>query len=239
MAGRTEAELRIARILQSFRYTHPSHASQATNAWNFLGTKGAEGLAELDRRNGIYLGAGSVPPCPGASCSHHYRSPNFYSRELEERQRQQIRDAEIKLEELRREGARRMQEQVAESQRWMAEQDRKRVEAMQFHQQQLAGLGSMVITTAKTLSRLKPATAAVLKQFGHSIDDLVTAANKPINKEGLTEAARALTKHAAGQRGTGTFPKLTGGIEKQNKAAREIKRPEGDVYKTGTGRLGG
>lgn len=38
----------------------------------------------------------------------------------------------------------------------------------------------------------------------------------------MTEAARALTKHASGQRDTGTFPKLSGGIEKQNTTALGI-----------------
>lgn len=51
---------------------------------------------------------------------------------------------------------------------------------------------------------------------------MITDANKPINKEGLTKAARALTKHASGQRVSGTFPKLTGGIKKQNETARKI-----------------
>ncbi|AWQ82335.1 hypothetical protein CSC33_5004 [Pseudomonas aeruginosa] len=65
--------------------------------------------------------------------------------------------------------------------------------------------------------------AAALHNFGgRSISDLSSAASNPINKEGLTEAARALTKHAAGQRETGTFPKLSGGIEKQNATAQKI-----------------
>ena len=38
----------------------------------------------------------------------------------------------------------------------------------------------------------------------------------------MTKAARALTKHASGQRTTGTFPKLTGGIDNQNSVAHKI-----------------
>lgn len=45
--------------------------------------------------------------------------------------------------------------------------------------------------------------------------DLFAAASR----EALTEAARALTKHTSGQRATGTFPKLSGGIEKKNATA--------------------
>ncbi|MBU2569823.1 MAG: RHS repeat-associated core domain-containing protein, partial [Gammaproteobacteria bacterium] len=63
---------------------------------------------------------------------------------------------------------------------------------------------------------------SALKQLGRSIDDLSSVANQTINKEGLTAAARALAKHATGQRGTGTFPKLKGGIAEQNKAAQQI-----------------
>lgn len=55
---------------------------------------------------------------------------------------------------------------------------------------------------------------SALRNFGgRTFDDLSAAASNPINKEGLTEAARALTKHA------GTFPKLSGEIEKQNATA--------------------
>ncbi len=57
---------------------------------------------------------------------------------------------------------------------------------------------------------------------GHNIDDLMAAANQVINKEGLTQAGRALTKHAAGQRASGTFPKLSGGIVDHNRMANEM-----------------
>ncbi|HBO2188348.1 TPA: hypothetical protein ACNFRY_005602 [Pseudomonas aeruginosa] len=67
--------------------------------------------------------------------------------------------------------------------------------------------------------------AAALHNFGgRSISDLSSAASNPINKEGLTEAARALTKHAAGQRETGTFPKLSGGIEKKCYCSENCRR---------------
>ncbi|WP_373273691.1 VENN motif pre-toxin domain-containing protein [Pseudomonas taiwanensis] len=67
------------------------------------------------------------------------------------------------------------------------------------------------------------ATSSVLHSFGgRTVDDLVSAAASPVNKEGLTEAARALTKHASGQRSTGTFPKLSGGLEKQNATAERV-----------------
>ncbi|MEN1688165.1 DUF637 domain-containing protein, partial [Pseudomonas aeruginosa] len=66
-------------------------------------------------------------------------------------------------------------------------------------------------------------SATALQNFGgRTANDLVAAATEPINKEGLTKAARALTKHASGQRATGTFPKLTGGIENQNSVAQKI-----------------
>ena len=53
-------------------------------------------------------------------------------------------------------------------------------------------------------------------------DDLIGAANQRINEEGLTKAGRALDKPAQGQRETGTFPPLRGGIEARNAAAAEI-----------------
>lgn len=62
-----------------------------------------------------------------------------------------------------------------------------------------------------------------LQNFGgRTFDDLSAAASNTINKGGFTEAARALTKHASDQRATGTFPKLSGGIEKQNATALGI-----------------
>lgn len=66
-------------------------------------------------------------------------------------------------------------------------------------------------------------SATALQIFGgRSVDDLAAAASNPINKEGLTQAARALTKHASGQRESGTFPKLSGGIKQQNETAQQI-----------------
>lgn len=62
----------------------------------------------------------------------------------------------------------------------------------------------------------------VLRGFGHSEDDLSRAASQPINSTGLTRAARALDKHAAGQRSTGTFPRLSGNVAERNRRAQEI-----------------
>ncbi|MEL6201810.1 MAG: RHS repeat-associated core domain-containing protein [Pseudomonadota bacterium] len=72
--------------------------------------------------------------------------------------------------------------------------------------------------TAGSLLRQNPALA----QFGMSLDDLALVANRPINKEGLTSAARALNKHAIGQRSDGTFPKLSGNIADHNKTASQV-----------------
>ncbi|HET6893718.1 MAG TPA: hypothetical protein VFH31_21655, partial [Pyrinomonadaceae bacterium] len=81
-----------------------------------------------------------------------------------------------------------------------------------------------------------------LRIFGRKVEDLALAASNPINKEGLTEAARALTKHASGQRSTGTFPPLSGGIEKQNEIAKSIvneiiTNPESKFRNLGRGGL--
>ncbi|MBC3456743.1 DUF637 domain-containing protein, partial [Pseudomonas mosselii] len=76
---------------------------------------------------------------------------------------------------------------------------------------------------ADLLSGGAKGSATALQNFGgRTANDLAAAAVEPINKEGLTKAARALTKHASGQRTTGTFPKLTGGIENQNAVAKKI-----------------
>ncbi|MEF0148272.1 MULTISPECIES: hypothetical protein [Pseudomonas] len=84
---------------------------------------------------------------------------------------------------------------------------------------QMAAAGNL----AKNAKVGAKATSSALRSFGgRTVDDLVSAAANPINKEGLTEAARALTKHASGQRSTGTFPKLPGGIEKKNATAQGI-----------------
>ncbi|MBX8509870.1 DUF637 domain-containing protein, partial [Pseudomonas cichorii] len=82
-----------------------------------------------------------------------------------------------------------------------------------------------LVRAQKALDYLRSArgVSSALQNFGgRTFDDLLAAASNPINKEGLTEAARALTKHATGQRATGTFPKLSGGIEKQNTTAMGI-----------------
>ena len=62
----------------------------------------------------------------------------------------------------------------------------------------------------------------VLPGYPHTVDDLIRAASQPINTEGVTKAARAWKKHAAGQRASGTFPRLTGGLEARNIEARRI-----------------
>ncbi|GGX72906.1 RHS repeat domain-containing protein [Saccharospirillum salsuginis] len=82
--------------------------------------------------------------------------------------------------------------------------------------------GAQLAVNATRSIRAARGANSALKQFGRSVDDLSSAASQAINKEGLTAAARALTKHASGQRSSGSFPKLTGGIAEQNKAAREI-----------------
>lgn len=69
---------------------------------------------------------------------------------------------------------------------------------------------------------VKGSSSALQNFGGRTIDDLVESASELINTEGLTKAARALTKHASGQRASGTFPQLSGGIEKQNSTAYEI-----------------
>lgn len=63
---------------------------------------------------------------------------------------------------------------------------------------------------------------AALKQFGKSIDDLSNSAGQVINDAGQTAAGRALTKHASGQRFTGSFPPLKGDNSEINKAAQKV-----------------
>ena len=99
-----------------------------------------------------------------------------------------------------------------------------------------------VVPGGRGVAIASKATQNTLKEFGHSIQQLSTSAMKPINKEGLTEAARALTKHASGQRLTGTFPKLSGGILKQNEEAQKIvngilNNPESTFTRLGRGGL--
>lgn len=62
----------------------------------------------------------------------------------------------------------------------------------------------------------------VLKQFGRSVEDLSKATSQPFKNTDLTKAARALDKHAAGQRSSGTFPPLTGNNVARNQQAQEI-----------------
>jgi len=88
---------------------------------------------------------------------------------------------------------------------------------------EIGSIGGKVAGRAIGVVSGPKATSSALQSFGgHTVDDLVSATANPINKEGLTEAARALTKHASGQRSTGTFPKLSGGLEKQNATAQGI-----------------
>ncbi|GGY45701.1 hypothetical protein GCM10011297_18050 [Bacterioplanes sanyensis] len=56
-----------------------------------------------------------------------------------------------------------------------------------------------------------------LKQFGRTIDDLSSAASKKLKNTDLTVSARALDKHAAGQRSSGTFLPLSGNAAVRNK----------------------
>jgi len=87
---------------------------------------------------------------------------------------------------------------------------------------ELTGAGLAAVLGRLVMGGAKGLPSALQNFGGRTFDDLSAAASNPINKEGLTEAARALTKHASGQRATGTFPKLTGGIEKQNATALGI-----------------
>lgn len=75
-----------------------------------------------------------------------------------------------------------------------------------------------------TTTAVLTSKAEILRAFGRSAEELYSAAMKPINKEGLTAAGRALTKHAVGQRDSGTFPRLVGGIDEQNAIAAKVVR---------------
>ncbi|WP_444439213.1 two-partner secretion domain-containing protein [Pseudomonas sp. A6] len=88
----------------------------------------------------------------------------------------------------------------------------------------MAGGGQLLSKLAGALKgQDSKGSATALQIFGgRRVDDLAAAASNPINKEGLTQAARALTKHASGQREMGTFPKLSGGIKQQNETAQKI-----------------
>ncbi|MGO0704102.1 two-partner secretion domain-containing protein [Pseudomonas paracarnis] len=87
---------------------------------------------------------------------------------------------------------------------------------------ELTGAGLAAVLGRLVTGGAKGLPSALQNFGGRTFDDLSAAASNPINKEGLTEAARALTKHASGQRATGTLPKLTGGIERQNATALGI-----------------
>ena len=54
------------------------------------------------------------------------------------------------------------------------------------------------------------------------IDRLVDAANVPIAKDGLSAAARALSKHS--QRAGGTFERATGNVAQRNSQAERVLR---------------
>ncbi len=56
------------------------------------------------------------------------------------------------------------------------------------------------------------------------VEDLIAAANKPINKNGLSEAARAWDKHASGNRLEGVFEPLTGNAASKNAQAEKFVR---------------
>ncbi len=86
------------------------------------------------------------------------------------------------------------------------------------------GSGAKVLgrTTTTLVDAAPSVTKGALKQFGRSIDDLSSAASQPFKNTGLTKAARALDKHAAGQRSSGTFPKLSGNAATRNKQAQQI-----------------
>ena len=234
--GKTEEKQALAKIFQRLQYPYDRKERATTDAWTLFGVKGTDGrLAEQDRREHIHLGEGRVAPCPGPDCSHHYSSPTLtnHIREQEERQRQQLRDAQKRLDDANRESLKRSLEQLTENENRIAEQNRRfeehnRQQREMERQRQLAmapvvGVGAIVKTVSRILlTRLSSASRVVLKEYGHSLEEIVADANKAINKEGLTKAARALAKHATGQRSTGTFPKLTGGIAKQNETARKI-----------------
>ena len=53
-----------------------------------------------------------------------------------------------------------------------------------------------------------------------TIDELIKSANKPVNAQGLSEAAKAWEKHA-GRQG-GTFDPLKGNVTQKNAAASEF-----------------
>jgi hypothetical protein len=74
----------------------------------------------------------------------------------------------------------------------------------------------------KGVGCLDDAAKDALKQFGRNIDDLSKAASQQFNNTGFTNAARALDKHAAGDRRTGTFPKLSGNVAAKNNRAQQI-----------------
>ena len=75
-----------------------------------------------------------------------------------------------------------------------------------------------------------------------TIQILQRAALRTINKEGLTAAGRALTKHAQGKRASGSFPPLKGGIKRINDTAEQIVKdilrdPNSSFKKIGRGGL--
>nr|WP_158546459.1 RHS repeat-associated core domain-containing protein [Pseudomonas sp. RW407] len=89
----------------------------------------------------------------------------------------------------------------------------------------VGGLAGNVLRRGYILAKggeAKGTLAAIQNFGGRTVNDLTASAMSTVNKEGLTASARALTKHAAGQRTTGTFPRLSGGIEKQNSIAQIV-----------------
>ncbi|MCT6519407.1 hypothetical protein GY03_19230 [Proteus vulgaris] len=82
----------------------------------------------------------------------------------------------------------------------------------------LVGLFAGGAGVAKGSSQLIAKTSAkIARQNKFSIKNLLDSANKPINSQGLSEAARAWEKHA-GRKG-GSFEPLKGNIENKNALA--------------------
>lgn len=86
----------------------------------------------------------------------------------------------------------------------------------------VGGARSLLKMGLQNVNATHNVASGVLKRFGHSIDDLSSAASQPFKNTGLTKAARALDKHAAGQRGSGTFPALSGNSAARNRQSQQI-----------------
>ena len=118
-------------ILKSCRFTSIHSTSVALTVSTLLLTSGQyamAGLADQDRRSGYSFPPGNVAPCPGPSCSHHYSNPTLtnHIREMEQRQRQQIIDAQRRQEQLSKDMMAHSQAQMNENLNRIAEQNRVR-----------------------------------------------------------------------------------------------------------------